>query len=186
MKKLALATLIAATTLSSTAFAASGDQAAATATFSGWVTGSVTPVGELIVTGAAGSIDPTAFMAELDVAEDGTFAAKKAIVLESHAYDQATKAIGTLKDASWVVQQVRVAGDIPASAITEISNSIKVQDVLGNTVLDASSAPIANAELAATAQTVQLKVLNETALTGGNLTPGANVSVGVDIVATEI
>lgn len=185
MKKLALATLITAS-LSSAAFAASGDQAAATATFSGWVTGSVTPVGELIVTGAAGSIDPASFKAELEVSEDGTFAAKKAIVLESHAYDQATTAVGDLQDANWVVQQVRIAGDISAAAVTEISNSIKVEDALSTTTLDAASGPIANAELSASANTVQLKVLNETALTGGNLTPGANVSVGVDLVATEI
>ncbi|MGR5445575.1 hypothetical protein ACPV47_11795 [Vibrio jasicida] len=185
MKKLALATLMTAT-LSSTAFAATGDQASATATFSGWVSGSVTPVGELIVTGAAGSIDPASFKAELEVSEDGTFAAKKAIVLESHVYDQATDVIGVLKDANWVVQQVRVAGDIPASAVTEINNSIKVQDVLSNTTLDASSAPIANAEVSGLSNSIHLKVLNETALTGGNLTPGANVSVGVDIVATEI
>ncbi|MFB1076387.1 hypothetical protein [Photobacterium damselae] len=194
MKKLILSSvIISSLSLSHGAFAAaqSGDSSTGTATFSGWVSG-FSSDSTLIVTGAGGNQDPSAFLGDLTVSEDGTFISKKAIVLESHEYldpvaPATEKTIGDLNDAKWVVQQVQVAGGLTANQINEISSNLLVEDVYSaSNVTAGGTGVIYNEELTASANTIHLKVTNTKALTGDNLTPGTNVIIGVDMVATAI
>ncbi|WP_050918004.1 hypothetical protein [Vibrio campbellii] len=190
MKKFSVVALGVACCFSASSFAAAtaGDSSNGTATFSGWVSG-FTSDSSLIVTGSGGNQSPEMFKAELEVSEDGTFISKTAIVLEAHEQDLSTPAtpvIGALNDKTkWIVEQVRLGGDLDAKAIDDITNSIVIEDVISATNIDASAGVIANKELVASAPIVHLKVRNDTATTNA-LAVGSAVSVGVDMVATSL
>lgn len=162
-----------------------GDSSYGTAKFSGFVSGFATH-GALIVTGSGGSLEEAAYTAELNISQDGTFDAKKAIVLESHTYDEITEEVGGLySDVDWVVEQIVFAGDLSAAQQNELQASILVEDVLSGNVLDASSGQIANLELASNADSVHLRVSNLQPLTT-DLDVGSFVTVGVNMVATAL
>lgn len=162
-----------------------GDSSYGTAKFSGFVSGFASN-GALLVTGSGGSREEAAYTAELNVSADGTFDAKKAVVLESHVYDEAEDQIGELySDVQWVVEQIVFAGDLSAAQQNELHSTIVVEDVLSGTVIDGSDGKIANVELSTNENSVHLRVSNIKPLTK-ELDVGSFLTVGVNMVATAI
>lgn len=162
-----------------------GDASYGTAKFSGFVSGFVSN-GALIVTGSGGSLDEAAYTAELNVSSNGTFDAKKAIVLESHVYDEAEKLVGELySDVNWVVEQVVFAGDLSAEQQNELHETIQVEDVLSSNTIGGSNGKIANADLSSGESSVHLRVSNVKPL-AEELSVGSFLTVGVNMVATAL
>lgn len=165
---------------------ASGDSSYGTAKFSGFVSGFASN-GNLIVTGSGGSRDEAAYTAELNVSQNGTFDAKKSVVLESHIYDQENDLVGDVyADVSWVIEQVVFAGDLSAEQQNELHEKIEVKDaILGTTVKAGDTGKIANVDFAKDTEQVHLIVSNTEPLTN-ELSVGSFLTVGVNMVATAI
>ncbi|MCZ8502464.1 hypothetical protein O9853_18465 [Vibrio lentus] len=80
MKKLTLITLMSAI-IAVPAFAAPGDTSTGSAVFSGFVPGFVAN-GDMLVTGAGGSEDPSSYVGTLQVQSNGTFETTKPVILK--------------------------------------------------------------------------------------------------------
>lgn len=162
-----------------------GDSSYGTAKFSGFVAG-FTNSGALLVTGTGGSREESAYTAELNVSADGTFDAKKAIVLESHVYDEEEDQVGELySSVDWVVEQIVFAGDLSVEQQNELHASIQLEDVLTGNELDGAQGRIANADLSTESDSIHLRVSNFKPLKT-KLDVGSFLTVGVNMVATAL
>lgn len=162
-----------------------GDASYGTAKFSGFVSGFASN-GALIVTGSGGAREEAAYTAELNVNANGTFDAKKAVVLESHVYDEAEDQVGELySNVDWVVEQIVFAGDLSAEQQNELQASILLEDVLTGTEIDGAQGKIANADLSSGENSVHLRVSNIKPLKT-ELDVGSFLTVGVNMVATAL
>ncbi|EJF7265705.1 hypothetical protein M8475_003566 [Vibrio parahaemolyticus] len=163
-----------------------GDSSYGTAKFSGFVSGFASN-GNLIVTGSGGSRDEAAYTAELNVSQNGTFDAKKSVVLESHVYDQENDLVGDIyADVDWVIEQVVFAGDLSAEQQNELHEKIEVKDaILGTIVKAGDTGKIANVDFASGTDQVHLVVSNTEPLSN-ELSVGSFLTVGVNMVATAI
>ncbi|MCK8083998.1 hypothetical protein [Vibrio sp. 1CM8B] len=173
MKKLILITLL-STIATAPTFAASGDTSVGSVVFSGFVPGFVSN-GDIIITGAGGNTDLTAYTGSLLINADGTFSSSP-IVLETHSYTSDT--VGDLTEANWTVSQVMIA---PAT-MSEVQPNIVVGDRISTKELTATEY-LASEQLSGS-HTIQLYVSNNTPHSNADDIAGSEVSVNVDLVAT--